>query len=71
MMEDRGYEKDANSNFKFEEFISYIKETKKMNSIFTKLGPSNPKARFRTYYEYIITPKLNIEKIKQFFWNNE
>ena len=67
MMEDRGYENDANSNFKFEEFISYIKETKKMNTIFTKLGPSNPKARFRTYYEYIITPKLNIEKIKQFF----
>ena len=29
MMEDRGYEKNVNSNFKFEEFISDLKKPKK------------------------------------------
>ncbi len=67
MMEDRGYEKDANSNFNFEDFTSYLKETKKLQGFFTKLDPSNPEARFRTYYEYIPTPKLNNDKIKTFF----
>ena len=67
MMEDRGYEKNVNSNFKFEEFISDLKKTKKMNGIFVKLDPSNPEARFHTYYEYIPNPKLNKDKITQFF----
>ena len=38
-----------------------------MNGIFVKLDPSNPEARFHTYYEYIPNPKLNKDKITQFF----
>ena len=67
MMEDRGYEKASNSNMKFDEFISLISRENKMNGIFTKLDPSNPEARFRTYYDFIPDARLNMNSIKVFF----
>ena len=67
MMEDRGYTKDSDSNLKFEEFISKIKEKQKMNGIFTKIDLSNPDYRFRTYYDYNQSPKINTDAIKNFF----
>ena len=38
-----------------------------MNGIFTKLDPSNPEARFRTYYDFIPDARLNMNSIKVFF----
>jgi DNA-directed RNA polymerase I, II, and III subunit RPABC1 len=67
MMEDRGYEKDQNSNLKLEEFIEKVREKGRMNGIFTKLKKDDINSRYRTYYEYISNPKLNTEHIKNFF----
>ena len=38
-----------------------------MNGIFTKIDPSNPEYRFRTYYDYNQSPKINTDAIKNFF----
>ena len=67
MMEDRGYEKNDNSDIKFEQFISKLKQENGMNGIFTKIDKSNREYRFRTYYDYIPTSKINTETIKDFF----
>ena len=68
MMEDRGYQKDPNSNFKFEEFKNYLEANKgSMSGIFTKLDPNDSNARFRTYYQYIRNQKINTDIINNFF----
>ena len=64
MMEDRGYEKNKNSNMNKEEFIQEFSKQAKLNGVFIKIDPNNPDNVFRTYYEYNPDPKLNMDTIK-------
>jgi len=66
-MEDRGYKKHENANFKYDEFIAQLNKDESMNGIFSKPDPANPKKSIKTYYEYIPGAKLNVENVSHFF----
>ena len=66
MMEDRGYDKNPDSNMTRDEFIQKLSQQLKLNGIFSKTDPDNPESSIRTYFEYIPDLKLNMNTISQF-----
>ncbi len=66
MMEDRGYDRNPDSNMNRDEFIQKLSQQLKMNGIFSKTDQDNPEASRRTYFEYISEQKLNARTIDKF-----
>ena len=66
MMEDRGYDKNSDSNMSRDEFIQKLTQQLKMNGIFSKTDLNDPESSRRTYFEYIPDLKLNMNTITQF-----
>ena len=66
MMEDRGYDKNPDSNMSRDEFIQKLSQQQKMNGIFSKTDLDDPESSRRTYFEYIPDLKLNMTTISRF-----